>query len=126
MVVLILDEVNIHFHLFLNTEDVTMAKTSKMKKISIQTRNHWKLICVIACFSYNTLNIPLKIREKLHKGIWARQDGYGAPGLNPAQGYDWSGIRDSSEEAMKSMYHFVKNTLKKNEIIHIEYTKIIY
>jgi hypothetical protein len=30
-------------------------------------------------------------------------DGYGAPGFFPS-GYDWSGIRDSSQEAIEVMY----------------------
>lgn len=35
--------------------------------------------------------------------IWAASDGYGEPGTIPAQGYDWSGIRDSSPEAIARM-----------------------
>lgn len=36
--------------------------------------------------------------------IWAIQDGYGERGFTPPQGYDWSGIRDSSDEARAAMY----------------------
>lgn len=36
--------------------------------------------------------------------IWALQDGYGEPGFWPPQGWDWSGIRDSSEKAIDAMY----------------------
>jgi hypothetical protein len=35
--------------------------------------------------------------------IWAASDGYGAPGTVPPQGYDWSGIRDSSDAAVREM-----------------------
>jgi hypothetical protein len=35
--------------------------------------------------------------------IWASQDGYGEPGYTPEQGWDWSGIRDSSPDAMAVM-----------------------
>lgn len=35
--------------------------------------------------------------------LWALQDGYGEPGYMPAQGYDWSGIRDSSPAAIARM-----------------------
>jgi hypothetical protein len=35
--------------------------------------------------------------------IWKIQDGYGAPGFKPAQGFDWSGIRDSEEETIWRM-----------------------
>lgn len=36
--------------------------------------------------------------------IWDLSDGYGEPGFIPEQGYDWSGIRDSSIEAVEAMY----------------------
>ena len=32
--------------------------------------------------------------------IYARSDGYGIEGLVPEQGYDWSGVRDSSPAAI--------------------------
>jgi hypothetical protein len=35
--------------------------------------------------------------------IWSAQDGYGTPGFVPGQGYDWSGIRDSSVGAIAVM-----------------------
>ena len=34
---------------------------------------------------------------------WLLQDGYGDPGYTPPQGWDWSGIRDSTDEAMAAM-----------------------
>jgi hypothetical protein len=39
---------------------------------------------------------------------WALQDGYGEPGYVPDQGWDWSGIRDSSPAATKRMYDFIR------------------
>lgn len=36
--------------------------------------------------------------------IWSLADGYGAPGTIPAQGYDWSGVRDSSPAAVRAIY----------------------
>lgn len=35
--------------------------------------------------------------------IWKLSDGYGKKGYIPVQGYDWSGIRDSSVEAIWEM-----------------------
>lgn len=32
--------------------------------------------------------------------VWKLQDGYGSPGWTPSQGWDWSGIRDSSKNAI--------------------------
>jgi hypothetical protein len=34
---------------------------------------------------------------------WPLTDAYGEPGLVPPQGYDWSGFRDSSDEAIAAM-----------------------
>jgi len=42
-----------------------------------------------------------------HK-IWNLQDGYGISGYTPSQGYDWSGIRDSSVAAVEAMYEVCK------------------
>lgn len=38
------------------------------------------------------------------QAIWAYSDGYGSPGFIPEQGYDWSGIRDSSTDAIEAMW----------------------
>lgn len=44
---------------------------------------------------------------KVGDAIWGLSDGYGEPGFVPVQGYDWSGIRDSSDDAIKAMYEVV-------------------
>lgn len=36
--------------------------------------------------------------------IWSLQDGYGSPGHVPPQGFDWSGIRDSTPDAIKRIH----------------------
>jgi hypothetical protein len=40
----------------------------------------------------------------LVRDVWANSDGYGERGLIPEQGLDWSGIRDSSIEAIEAMF----------------------
>lgn len=40
----------------------------------------------------------------LFERVWAESNGYGAPGTVPSQGYDWSGIRDSTPSAIERMY----------------------
>lgn len=40
----------------------------------------------------------------LSEAIYAESDGYGERGYVPVQGYDWSGIRDSSVRAVERMY----------------------
>lgn len=41
--------------------------------------------------------------DKRNDEIWEAQDGYGSPGYTPPQGWDWSGIRDSSYRAVVEM-----------------------
>lgn len=38
-------------------------------------------------------------RKALDAMAWRLQDGYGVQGYTPVQGWDWSGIRDSSRRA---------------------------
>jgi len=44
---------------------------------------------------------------KALKAVMALADGYGSPGFFPS-GYDWSGIRDSTEEAHAAMFETAK------------------
>jgi hypothetical protein len=49
--------------------------------------------------------------EFIHE-TWALQDGYGVSGFIPDQGWDWSGIRDSSPAAIKRMYEVITTERK--------------
>lgn len=42
--------------------------------------------------------------EAILLAIYAQSDGYGEVGYVPDQGYDWSGIRDSSPAAVERMW----------------------
>lgn len=42
--------------------------------------------------------------DEMAETIYALSDGYGIVGYVPPQGYDWSGIRDSSTEAVEAMF----------------------
>lgn len=44
-------------------------------------------------------NLPKDKQAKIDDAAWDLQDGYGQPGYTPEQGWDWSGIRDSTPEA---------------------------
>lgn len=39
--------------------------------------------------------------------LWQYSDGYGTPGFVPDQGFDWSGIRDSSTAAIEAMHQVI-------------------
>lgn len=47
------------------------------------------------------------VEGRLLTETWELQDGYGEPGVMPPQGWDWSGIRDSSPAAIKRMYDLI-------------------
>lgn len=47
--------------------------------------------------------------NRLCRRIWNKSDGYGAPGFVPPQGYDWSGIRDSSPQGVEAMFAALPN-----------------
>lgn len=47
------------------------------------------------------------LKGKFLAETWALQDGYGFPGVTPPQGWDWSGIRDSSPAAIARMHSVV-------------------
>jgi len=57
----------------------------------------------------------LRAYPDLHGPIWDVQDGYGVAGCTPPQGWDWSGIRDSSEEALDAMYAIVLEHLSDED-----------
>jgi hypothetical protein len=48
--------------------------------------------------------------------LWAIQDGYGYPGLTPPQGYDWSGIRDSSPPAIELMCQIAREYVTADQV----------
>lgn len=58
-----------------------------------------------------------KMMDAIHQAVWvegkfldetwALQDGYGIQGMSPVQGWDWSGIRDSTPSAIEQMYEVV-------------------
>lgn len=47
------------------------------------------------------------LSSAIGEAIYALQDGYGIVGHVPPQGYDWSGIRDSSVPAIRAIYALV-------------------
>lgn len=49
------------------------------------------------------INEALFTNDESFGRIWDLQDGYGEAGFTPPQGYDWSGIRDSSPEGRARM-----------------------
>jgi hypothetical protein len=54
------------------------------------------------------------VPESVNEAIWDLSDGYGEPGYIPEQGYDWSGIRDSTPEAISAMAEVARDWLESD------------
>ena len=67
-----------------------------------------------------------KIRDIIVEETWNLQDGYGEQGFMPTQGWDWSGIRDSSDEAIINMANNIRRILNKYQVIIIRVEDTIY
>lgn len=89
------------------------------KTIKVCLHNGWELVCAV---NYRTvLNLPEGLKAHLMGVTWSIQDGYGVPGFTPCQGWDWSGIRDSSDEAKKEMALVIISELAKRDIELLQY-----
>lgn len=69
---------------------------------------HLEMLAVLHKFWWGPFP-PESPRDRLKRDltsvrIWNRSDGYGPQGFMPDQGYDWSGIRDSSPAAIEAMF----------------------
>jgi len=64
---------------------------------------HREMMGVIHEVWYSTKDNSLML------AIWSKSNGYEKKGYVPPQGYDWSGIRDSTPDAIEEMYEVVKN-----------------
>ena len=62
------------------------------------------------------------LRTALIGACWRKQDGYGKPGHTPPQGWDWSGIRDSTTKAQGEMAKTIRTILAKHRIATITVT----
>ena len=63
------------------------------------------------------IDLAITRSVEAYERIWARQDAYGEPGYTPPQGYDWSGIRDSSDEAVEAMVAIAQEYVSRAEFL---------
>ena len=60
--------------------------------------------CQVSCYMQEIHHAWYHGNADTRAILWSIQDGYGTPGYLPDQGYDWSGIRDSSPDAIRRMH----------------------
>jgi len=69
-------------------------------------------VCFSASVRLLAIELAMQFKPACLTRIWALQDGYGEPGFWPAQGYDWSGIRDSTDAAKNRMFAVAREVLR--------------
>jgi len=82
-------------------------------QMSEQERADRELVCSVSHFNgERRKSLPEVVKNAIDNAVWNLQDGYGVAGYTPPQGWDWSGIRDSSPEAFRNMAVVVTALLK--------------
>lgn len=85
---------------------------SETKVVKIVELTDWELVCLFNYYGSGKLDLSSRILNKCMDITWNLQDGYGEPGFTPPQGWDWSGIRDSSSVAKKAMADALRTYLR--------------
>jgi len=98
-------------------------KTKNQKTEKIAEMDDWQLICAVCCPSFKA-DLPTNIENGVYDAVWAEQDGYGEKGYTPPQGYDWSGIRDSSEAATPRMAKAARDYLASKGRTELTYAQV--
>lgn len=93
----------------------------KSRMVDVETCSNWALVCVVNWGSAKH-DLPPDIEKELMDKSWAMQDGYGEVGYTPPQGWDWSGIRDSTDEAQRNIAEMLRKELLARNIRHIHLT----
>lgn len=87
----------------------------------IETKD-WDLILALCHWSY-TPQLPKQVQEEAYKAAWKYTDAYGERGYIPAQGYDWSGFRDSSKESTAMSANAIRTVLARHGIAEFNVDK---
>jgi hypothetical protein len=80
-------------------------------------------VCALCHWHHVVHNLTKQQMNDAYRAVWAQSDGYGERGYIPTQGYDWSGIRDSSEESQKDMAAAARAYLAKQGITELEFSE---
>jgi hypothetical protein len=88
-----------------------------MRKVPIEVQidlcEDYLLIVYTNHFYYELPQVPIQVIKEIRQLTWNLQDGYGTPGHNPPQGWDWSGIRDSSPQAHQQIAQSIRTILHR-------------
>jgi hypothetical protein len=100
---------------------VKNGKIEGEQRLASSDSNWYKFSADVSLFRIKEAIIRYK--EALRR-IWLIQDGYGIPGFTPVQGFDWSGIRDSSNKTIEKMEEIAKEYVSDEDLERILGTKL--
>ena len=90
----------------------------KTKTLEVATCSDWDLVLATNWAALKS-DLSPEVEKEVLEATWRKQDGYGKPGFRPPQGWDWSGIRDSSSQAKGNMAKAIRKVLGKHRITAI-------
>jgi hypothetical protein len=83
--------------------------------MSAKEKADWEFVCAYAHWDgERRKELNEATRKLLDRAVWAKQDGYGVAGYTPPQGWDWSGIRDSSPAGVRNMKAAIRRVLARS------------
>lgn len=85
----------------------------------------WELVCILAHYNFTVKSLSKDAKNNVYLLIWTETDAYGPKGFIPAQGYDWSGIRDSSDSAKMLMAEKARKFLYNVGQTDLEYDQAL-
>ncbi len=89
--------------------------------LEVTKENAKKLVWVFCGCGPDIKNVAPDLVDMIIRECWELQDGYGEPGFTPPQGYDWSGVRDSTGEAWRAMEFKVLEALETFRVEEVIY-----
>lgn len=93
------------------------------KAVRVDQLPDWELVATV---SRCEVDLPEALREELDAALWSLTDAYGEEGYLPPQGWDWSGIRDSSDEAKGRMARYLRQRLAGAGITQFTVTEHLF
>jgi hypothetical protein len=91
-----------------------------IRRLDVVNCRSWDLILAL-CYYRNYPNLTKDQHNEVYKAVYAKNDAYGPEGFVPPQGYDWSGIRDSSDSAKTKMCQVGREYLLNHGVQILEY-----
>ena len=93
----------------------------KTRTLDITNCSDWDLV-LAANWAALKSDLSPEVEQEVLAATWRKQDGYGKVGFRPPQGWDWSGIRDSTDHAKGEMAKAIRKVLGKHRITTITVT----